>query len=306
MEKQKYAIGIRLKVTVFVCAVALIFVAIAITAGYRYSFRSLGLTAGENYRHMAELLAGTVNDIINNDVDLIKTNANAGVLKDAVRVSNARYQSDEKSTQRYLMDMDKKWIEMPAGHPLVKEYMENKASLSLQSFLEEYGKKVISIMATDKFGGLVAASSKTSDFYFGDKDWWKEAFGAGRGKILIGDIVFDEKANAWTLPFTVPIKDESGDAIGAYRILMNITAFFGPLEDFRIGRTGNAAMVDDKAYLVFYPNAKPFTNKFCEYGELQHILQSDRKWGRLDSAYLHGKGALAAFADVTHQQDGAA
>ena len=85
MEKQKYAIGIRLKVTVFVCAVALIFVAIAITAGYRYSFRSLGLTAGENYRHMAELLAGTVNDIINNDVDLIKTNANAGVLKDAVR-----------------------------------------------------------------------------------------------------------------------------------------------------------------------------------------------------------------------------
>ena len=300
MKRHKYKIGVRLKVTVFICVVALLFIAIAIWAGYRYSFGSLGRTAGENYRHMAQLMANSVGESIDKELGLIKANAASDILINAVKESNSKYKTDEKSIQRYLMDMDKKWIEAPDDHPLIKEYLENRSSLNLRSFKEEEGKKIETILVTDRFGGLVAASSRTSDFYQGGKDWWKDAFDAGAGKILARDIVFDESTGAWALPLAVPMRDESGKVIGIYRALINITTFFGPLENFRVGKTGNAALVDDKAYLVFYPNTKPFTNKFCEYSELQKVLQSEKRWGNVNTAYLHDKGALVSFAEVDH------
>jgi signal transduction histidine kinase len=112
---------------------------------------------------------------------------------------------------------------------------------------------------------------------------------------IIGNVVFDDASKAWALPFIVPEKNAAGEVAGAYKVLMDICSLF---DDFKIGNTGVAALVDDRAYLVYYPGAKIFANKFCEYNELQGVLASRSGWSRMDTAYLHDKGAIASFAAV--------
>ncbi|MDD5449969.1 MAG: ATP-binding protein [Candidatus Omnitrophica bacterium] len=99
------------------------------------------------------------------------------------------------------------------------------------------------------------------------------------------EIIFDEASKKWCL--TLPDKS-----------LVDIEKFFKELKDFTLGETGDAVVVDDKSYLVFHPNAQPFTNKFCDYDELRKLLDSKSRAGLIDTAYLHGKGTFSVIADI--------
>jgi len=118
------------------------------------------------------------------------------------------------------------------------------------------------------------------------------------GKASVGNAVFDEAAKSWVLPLTVPEKNEASEAAPGYGASIDIATLCKPLENFKTGNTGVAALVDERVYLICYPGAKMFANKFCEYSELQKILRSRSGWARVDSAYLHDKGAIASFAAV--------
>ena len=106
-------------------------------------------------------------------------------------------------------------------------------------------------------------------------------------EVSIGDIQFDEKSNTWGLPLTVTMNDTTGNSVDICKTQIGIEGLARPLKDFKLGKTGNAALVDDKAYLVFTPGAKPYSNKFCSYNELQKAIESKTKWAIMDSVYDH-------------------
>lgn len=291
--------NIRPKITFLICAVVLVFIVFGMFVGYFCIFDSMQNRAGEDYRGMAQLMASSVAEIIDKQTELIKINITDEILKNAVQESNLKYQTDVSAVQNYLMDMDKKWTGAPAGSSLIKEYLDNNPSFILKSVMSE-GEKIVNILITDKYGGLVGSTEVTPNFYYGDKDWWREAFDGGKGKVSLGDVVFNERTNTWSVPFAVPIKVDTGEVIGIYRLAVDISLFFGPLENFRIGKTGGVALVDDRGYLIFGPGASPFSGKFCSYEDLQKVLHGKTKWCIIDSVYLHDKGAFIAFAGVDH------
>lgn len=289
---------LKLKTTLFVSIAAVIFFSSLIAIVYFLGFNVLRDKAIESQGEMAKTLASAVDSTIEKQAEFLKLNSNSQFVIDALKQNNLKYRvMGERETQRYLMDMDKRWIEAPDEHPFLKDYLENKLSLRLKALKTE-DEKLVSLIVTDKFGGLAGSTARPSGFYSFDKDWWLNSYAKGRGKIFIGGVEYDEVSNLWCLPFSVPIEDETGSVIGIAKASISIDTFFQPLLNFKIGKTGNAVLADDKAYLVYHQKAAPFANKFCEYEEFQTILQNSDKWGILGSAYLnHGK-TLAAYSEV--------
>lgn len=119
-----------------------------------------------------------------------------------------------------------------------------------------------------------------------------------RGEIAAGDLVQNESTGAWDLPLKIMTKNERGDVTYEDKGAVNIAAFFKPLDSFRTGKTGNAALIDDKSYLIYYPGTKPFVNKFCSYDDLQKVLGSKSVYALIDSAYLRAGRSFVAYERV--------
>ena len=247
---KKIKTSLRFKAILIIILSVFAVTAAGIIAGTLSLSASINKTTGENYAKIASAMAYSVAEMINTRVELIKAGAGSEIVTFAVKAINSKYGQGEEAGKAYLMDMDKKWIEASPGHSLIKEYLDSNLSLKLRSMVGSDGKEA-EILVTDRYGGLVASSRKTPDFYQGGKQWWQEAFDGGKGSVVIGDILFDEATKLWCVPFAVPVHDEEGRVIGIYRSLTDISLFSGPLEGFRIGNTGNAALIDDKGYLIY-------------------------------------------------------
>jgi hypothetical protein len=289
---------LKLKTTLFVSFAAVIFFSSLIAIVYFLGFSLLCDKAVESQGEMARTLASAIHSNIEKEVQALKFDANDKFVVEALKNQNLKYQSmGEKEVKRYLMDMDKRWIAAPAEHPILADCLENPLSLRLRNPRSEQ-EKVVSVIVSDKFGGLAGATYRPSGFYSFEKDWWLDAYDRGHGKNFIGQAEYSEEQNLWCLPFAVPVEDETGYAIGVYKALVNLDVFFKPLAEFSIGKTGNAVLVDDKAYLLYHQKTLPFENKFSEYSEFQNAMQNTEKWGILDSVYLnHGK-TLVAYSQV--------
>ncbi|MDP2912380.1 MAG: sensor histidine kinase, partial [Candidatus Omnitrophota bacterium] len=178
-------------------------------------------------------------------------------------------------------------------------------------------------LATDRYGGLAGASYRPRSFYYGDDDWWQKAFAESKGKIFLEDAVFDTSAKAqdqsrassapsmrsqgigeptgrWVFPMVAVIEDGKDAAIGVYRAFVDISGFSKPLEGVTFGKNVRAALIDGRGYLVFYPGVKPFSNKFCEYDELQRLLNNKKGWSVIDTVYMAAGKTAVAFSPVRH------
>lgn len=290
----------RIRMAAITSCALLLFLALFISLGYMYDFKALRDTTGESNKEMARLMADSICGVIDKEMDLMRLAVSGEVINDAIKESNSRYGVDAKATERYLMDMDKKWIESGDDHSLIKGYLDNGAAIRLKAILGTEN-KIINLLVTDKFGGIVGATARTSDFYQGAKDWWKEAYSGGEGKPYMGNVVYDENAKTWCVPMVFPVKDKSGEFIGLCRSLVDVSLFFKPLEYFKIGRTGLASLVDDKGYLIYQRSAKPFANKFCGYEDIEKVLQSPDRWMILRGVYSRASKVFTSFSQVQHR-----
>ena len=106
----------------------------------------------------------------------------------------------------------------------------------------------------------------------------------------VPDISYNDSQKEWLVTLSAP---KGGKAV------LPISAFFAPFENFKLGKTGEVIMVDDKSYVVYQRDSKPFVNKFCSYDELQAVLQAPERWREMNGVYKHDTKVLAAFAEVT-------
>jgi len=124
------------------------------------------------------------------------------------------------------------------------------------------------------------------------------AIPAGQFAASIGSIKLDEKSGIWVLPVNVSLAPPAGEALPDQEIPIDIEEISSPIKDFKIGSTGHAALVDDRAYLVYAPGAKPFSYKFCSYNVLQKALDTDKGWVLMDGVYGHRGTVFASFYRV--------
>lgn len=292
--------GIRRKITSFISMAILSVILIGFLTGYFSGFKLLNKLIGVDHERIANILASNIRQRLEEEVSYVKGLVSTEALKNVIRESNARYQKmDPADIRKFMTEMDERWISSGNDSPILKEYLETGTSLDLNNSLVA-NEQMSEIFISDRFGGLVASSGRTTDFYQADESWWQHAFANGRGEIFIEDIEFDESSGVLGLTLALPIKDDDGSVIGVLKSILNIASLFSFLGDFKLEHTGHASLINKNGYIITHEEIKPLTSKALSDSDFQKLLRSKARSIITDISNVDKKKLFVSFALVNY------
>jgi signal transduction histidine kinase len=208
-----------------------------------------------------------------------------------VSESNAAFDAME-DPQGYIDRMDENWTLTPLD--VVPEFMEavleNNLSLLLRDrFLEHYvfehGMEVFGeVIVTNKYGALVAATGRTTDFRQDDESWWHSAQEA---ELVISDILYDESSASYGVCACTPVRDGAGETIGVAKAVINMLSVAKDIELTDLGyETSELKIVTSDGRMIFASRA---------YVILQNVSSS--------SFFQHAVGERGHFSDREGETD---
>lgn len=184
-------------------------------------------------------------------------------IQDVVRQSNSQ-EPDEQRFAQTIQGIEEDWTTLDRTKSrLLAGILENPAS----SFLRDHNRVVAAfreILVTDRYGRLVAASNKVSDYFQADENWWRVAYLEGRGQRFISDIQFDESARVYSLELAEPIIDPgTGEVVGIVKGIVDSDELFALLESLRFGQQTVAILIRSDGSIVTDPQS-PDKYQFAE------------------------------------------
>jgi hypothetical protein len=135
-------------------------------------------------------------------------------------VAAVKEQNAKQQTLDAIKSRDATWRKTSGIDDFMKPLMENEAAKELIR-LEKSKPYYFELFLMDNQGANVAMTNKTSDYWQGDEDKFSKSFNGGNGAVHIGEVEFDESAQAYLVQVSVPVM-EDGSAIGALTIGVNI------------------------------------------------------------------------------------
>jgi signal transduction histidine kinase len=263
---------------------------------YMFSYRILHEVVGNQNVRMSQMFADHVIANINGEVEDAGTYVLRPLWVDVVKNSNLKYaKMSGKEIEARLLDMDKKWISAKNDDPLLWEYLRSRVAVSMQDIIKLRA-TVAELFITDKYGGLVAASSRTSDFYQADEEWWQHCYDSGRGRIHVGNIEFDDSSKKWVIPIAVPMRDENGSIIGACKYNVDIERLFGSIEIFGLGKTGRAYVTDLKGNIIYGRGVPPMKLKYLNEDGMRALLSKNNNFFSSERGIIRPESAFFAYS----------
>ncbi|MCJ7562532.1 MAG: sensor histidine kinase, partial [Thermoplasmata archaeon] len=167
----------------------------------------------------------------------------------------------------YINQTDSEWTSVPINQisPFMQSLMDNNLSVNLtnrlvEHYVIEHGLDIYrEILVTNKYGALVAMTSRSMDYMQGDDEWWQLTV---ENEFYIGDVSYDECARMYGVPVCLSVYDYSGEFAGVMRGFIDLVAvaeeagLFEPAyetEDTRI-LTNNGSLIYSSRAFVFMDN----------------------------------------------------
>ncbi|WP_447968588.1 ATP-binding protein [Nitrospira sp. M1] len=111
------------------------------------------------------------------------------------------------------------------------------------------------LFITDVAGRLIATLNTNVAYAHAQEPWWKGAFKNGVGQPYIGNVMFNDKVEAYTFTLSLPIMDSIRyQVIGVLHRIYDAKEFFGPsIETIRFGKTGHVMLIDGHGKVLSCP-----------------------------------------------------
>ncbi|HPS37509.1 MAG TPA: PAS domain S-box protein [Candidatus Omnitrophota bacterium] len=263
--------GIRRKITLVVCLTSgfAVLLTMGVTFGWIYNLL-LGAIEAKQIE-VTGTLGYSISKMIDSKVQEMQIHIDSPVWHEAVKTANLRYVSmSPEAVQQELLKKDAAWIAAGIDDPLVSTCLATPMSLRLK-ILADTDLDVAEIFLTDRYGGVAAASNKTSDYYQADEEWWKRAYAGGKGSIFIGEVEIDRSTGILTIPVAIPIR-EGQEILGIGKEAIGIDIFFSALKSYKTGRTGHAALINEKGDIIFHEGLSPSGTKLFSEKEMQAVV----------------------------------
>jgi len=290
--------GIKGRFILFVSIVALSIIIIVMGLGYHRAIDLATVTVVNSHAEMAEQLSRSLDRIFTEEIEDIQIYSSSIFWEEFVRAANSRYKNlSPEAVKKTFLDLDEEWKVASGDSSLIKEYLETPMAIRLKRLVQR-NSSLAEIFITDIEGGLIASSGRTSDFYQADEEWWQEAFNKGEGGIFIGDVHIDESAGVPSITVAMPLYGEQGSILGICKALVDLKLFLEPLEDFKVGETGHAVLVDGEGYIIFHHGIDPSETKFLNDEEIRIVLGGEKRWLLSESAHLHRERMFVVGAKV--------
>jgi hypothetical protein len=139
---------------------------------------------------------------------------------DPVVVEAVKEANRSARTLNEIERIDIEWQGATGVSPFMRTLIDHPAAVRLRELRAEH-RELQEAFVTDRLGANVAMTNKTSDFYQGDEEKFREAFAEGKGGTHIGKLALDESIQSYSIPVAVPVMDH-GSAIGVLVVTVNV------------------------------------------------------------------------------------
>jgi len=192
---------------------------VSVVAFFAGRSTSIALTdeVGTNMKTLANSQALAVGDLLARQVDAVQSASLSRGLRDRLLLANTSYGTDPARIASKLQELDQAWVSAPdESDPTIRPRLRNAAAIELQRFRDTFPDHA-EVFVTDRHGGILAATNRTSDFYQADEAWWQAAYNNDRGAIYIGQPVYDESSGGVGLIMAIPIYGDDRSVVGILR-----------------------------------------------------------------------------------------
>jgi len=228
--KSKLYLNIASKIFILGTSVIVIFAFVTYLYNYNLNLSQIN----NNIQKEARSLSKTLKIFINEKIKIINTIANADIVLDNLHKSNKFYTSLAPNKRNsFINNQNKFWMSIKnQNHPFIKKYKDNKAARWLSRQIKSSPKEFGEIFLTNKYGAVVATTSKLTTFKHSYKYWWKAAYNNGNGSIFIDDRGYDLSVGDYVIGIVVPVK-ENNKVIGILKANIKLLPFIKDLIKFR-------------------------------------------------------------------------
>lgn len=159
--------------------------------------------------------------------------------------------------------LDSIWHAIPlTSQPLVG-ILNNPISAQMRD-LQMADAKINSVMVTDRFGQLVAATRRTDDFCQADEDWWRQTYNKGSLQVYIPQINFGPESSGWAIEICVPVMEEK-TFLGVIRVEIDLGWWISELRFTSTMYPVSPMLVSQDGLIISRERSTPFQNRVPEW-----------------------------------------
>ena len=234
---------------IVVSLVAVILVAMIVVSVIFTLILSITLTdqVGGNLKTLAQNESLSVGELLARDVDTLETLSTNGLLISQTQFqANAYNDLNEETIQDRIAEYDLIWSRSDDDAPVVDGVIDSRLVDELRK-IQILFPEIIDLFVADKYGALVAATSRPFDYYQGDEAWWQDAYLNGFGAASIGVPYYDAERESWLIEISVPVRGEDSagraEVVGVLQSVVRMDAFGDLLTTAQFGQTGQVEIL---------------------------------------------------------------
>jgi signal transduction histidine kinase len=159
--------------------------------------------------------------------------------------------------------LDSTWHALALTSQPLAGILNNPISAHLHE-LQMADAKITSLMVTDRFGQLAAATGRTDDFYQADEEWWQQTYNDGSPQIYIPQINFGPESSNWAIELCVPVM-EGKTFLGVVRAQIDLDRWVSDLRFVSAVYPTKPMLVSREGWIISRGNEKPFRNRAPEW-----------------------------------------
>lgn len=170
---------------------------------------TVGEQAEEKLHVLTQTQALAMGELLARQVNTLQAMSFNRLIQDAAAIQSNSYTGSEEEIIESLLETDFRWLRARDNDPLIIQYQSGVVAEELTEYLQAFPENA-EIFVTDKYGGLVATTGRTSDFYQADEAWWEEAFNVGFGAVFVDVPQSDQSTRVLGLTIAAPIFSSAG------------------------------------------------------------------------------------------------
>jgi GAF domain-containing protein/HAMP domain-containing protein len=255
---------------------------------------------GAEFETLADSEASGIGEILSKQIIILQGIALNDLVKADAETSSMSYQGDLPAIEAELLVIDDQWRAAADDSALVQSIVDpasNRLTAQLLDFAMAFPDHV-ELFLTDRYGGLLASTGRTSDYYQADEAWWQAAYNDGKGGYYLSQPEYDESAGYTSIVMAGPIvSDQSGKVVGIARTTFRMDAVYQAVSKLQFGATGQTIVIDSSGLVIASSIPERVGTQASPSWHSQEIAQS--RTGSLELLDETGVQLLAGYAALT-------
>lgn len=189
----------------------------------------------ENAESLAEQKIDKVHNFLQHRIEIFQEFASQRQFQQEIALSNEQF-SQNAEIQSFITERDHQWLQpgdkeqLPFINDILQSWISDELRGKALYHEKKNGFRVFGeVFVTNKYGAVIAATQKITDYRQDDEYWWSVAKREG---IYIGDIAYDESAAMYGMDIGIRFDDEKGGFAGIIKLVLNVKDIINIIKTF--------------------------------------------------------------------------